>query len=56
MKHLTFKKKYQVQMVIECRPSLIDHLLEELCATAEYENAQIETYSFEEVNESESND
>ena len=47
MKHLTFKKKYTVNMVIECRPSLIDHLLEELCATAQYENALIETYSSE---------
>jgi hypothetical protein len=56
MKHLTFKKKYKVQMVVDCRPSLIDHLLEELCATAQHENALIETYSFEEVNESESDD
>jgi hypothetical protein len=49
MKHLTFKKKYRVQMVIECRPSLIDHLLEELCATAQYENALIETYMSDEL-------
>ena len=54
MKHLTFKKKYHVQMIIECRPSLLEHLLEEICATAKYENAFIQTYSFEEVNESES--
>jgi len=55
MKHLTFKKKYTVNMVIECRPSLIDHLLEELCATAQYENALIETYSYEEVDDSQPN-
>ena len=36
-------------MVIECRPSLIDHLLEELCATAQYENALIETYMSDEL-------
>jgi hypothetical protein len=54
MKHLTFKKKYKVQMVVDCRPSLIDHLLDEFDSTAQYENALIETYSFEEVNESES--
>ena len=47
MKHLTFKKKYRVQMIVECRPSLLDHLLEEICATAQYENAQIDTYSTE---------
>ena len=41
-------------MIIECRPSLLEHLLEEICATAEYENALITKYSFEEVNESES--
>ncbi len=49
MKHLTFKKKYTVNMVIECRPSLIEHLLEEFECTSIYENALIETYSFEEV-------
>ena len=54
-KPLTFKKKYNVQMVVECRPSLIDHLLEELCATAQYENALIETYSYEEVDDSQPN-
>jgi len=41
-------------MVVDCRPSLIDHLLDEFDSTAQYENALIETYSFEEVNESES--
>ncbi len=34
-------------MIVECRPSLLDHLLEEICATAQYENALIETYSSE---------
>lgn len=47
MKHLSFKKKYAVTMIVECRPSLLDHLLEEICATARYENALIETYSSE---------
>ncbi len=52
MKPLTFKKKYRVEMVIECRPSLVDHLLDEFDSTAQYENALIEKYSFEEVDES----
>jgi hypothetical protein len=53
MKHLTFKKKYKVTMILQCRPSLVDHLLDEFDSTAQYENALIETYSFEELNESE---
>ena len=51
MKPLTFKKKYNVQMILECRPSLVDHLLEELCAAAQYENALIEKYSIDELND-----
>jgi len=45
-------------MILQCRPSLVDHLLDEFDCTAQYENALIETYSFEEVDEpkSESND
>ena len=49
MKHLTFKKKYRVNMVVECRPSLVDHLLDELDLTAQYENALIESYNYEEI-------
>lgn len=49
MKHLTFKKKYRVNMVVECRPSLVDHLLDELDSTAQYENALIESYTYEEI-------
>ncbi len=50
MKPLTFKKKYRVEMVVECRPSLVDHLLDELDLTAQYENALIESYTYEEIN------
>ena len=56
MKPLTFKKKYKVTMIVQCRPSLVDHLLDEFDSTAQYENALIETYSFEEVDESKTND
>jgi hypothetical protein len=51
MKPLTFKKKYKVTMIVQCRPSLVDHLLDEFDCTAQYENALIETYSFEELDE-----
>ena len=36
-------------MVVECRPSLVDHLLDELDLTAQYENALIESYNYEEI-------
>ena len=36
-------------MVVECRPSLLDHLLDELDLTAQYENALIESYTYEEI-------
>jgi len=39
-------------MILQCRPSLVDHLLDEFDCTAQYENALIETYSFEEVDDS----
>ena len=41
------RKKFKVEMIVDCKPSLIEHLLEEICATAEYENARIQTYSSE---------
>ena len=34
-------------MILQCRPSLVDHLLDEFDSTAQYENALIETYSSE---------
>ena len=40
------KNKFKVEMIVECRPSLIEHLLEEICATAEYENAQVNQYNY----------
>ena len=51
---MALKKTYKVEMIVDCRPDLLQHLLEEICATAKYENALIQTYSFEEINESES--
>ena len=41
-------------MILQCRPSLVDHLLDEFDSTAQYENALIESYTFKEVDESES--
>ena len=47
LKNKMLKKTYKVEMIVDCKPSLIEHLLEEICATAEYENARIQTYSSE---------
>ena len=44
---MALKKTYKVEMIVDCRPDLLQLLLEELCATAEYENARIQTYSSE---------
>ena len=44
---MALKKTYKVEMIVDCRPELLQLLLEELCATAEYENARIQTYSSE---------
>ena len=40
------KKKFKVEMIVDCKPSLIEHLLEEICATAEYENALVNQYNY----------
>lgn len=42
-------------MIVQCRPSLVDHLLDEFDSTAQYENAAIEKYSYEEVDDSQPN-
>ena len=52
---MTLKKAYKVEMIVDCRPDLLQHLLEEICATADYENARVQTYSSELItNEQES--
>lgn len=47
---MALKKTYKVEMIVECRPDLLQHLLEEICDTAIYENARIQTYSSELIN------
>jgi translation initiation factor IF-1 len=37
------KNKFKVEMIVECRPSLIEHLLEEICASGNgYFNVALE--------------
>lgn len=44
------RKKFKVQMIVDCRPSLIEHLLEEFIATADFENANVNTYTYYGIN------
>ena len=43
---MALKKTYKVEMIVDCKPSLIEHLLEEICATVEFENALVEQYNY----------
>ena len=43
---MALKKKFKVEMIVDCKPSLIEHLLEEICATADYENALVNQYNY----------
>lgn len=43
---MALKKKFKVEMIVDCKPSLIEHLLEEICATVEFENALVEQYNY----------
>lgn len=40
------RKTFKVEMLVDCKPSLIDHLLEEICATVEYENGRVNQYNY----------
>jgi hypothetical protein len=40
------KKKFKVEMIVDCKPSLIEHLLEEFIATADFENANLNSYTY----------
>jgi len=44
------KKKFKVQMIVDCKPSLIEHLLEEFIATADFENANVNSYTYYGIN------
>jgi len=45
------KKKFQVQIIVDCKPSLIEHLLEEFIATADFENANVNSYTYYGIND-----
>lgn len=43
---MALKKKFKVEMIVDCRPDLIEHLLEEICDLAIYENARVNQYNY----------
>lgn len=40
------RKKFKVEMIVDCKPTVIEHLLEEICATVEFENALVNQYNY----------
>ena len=40
------KTKFKVEMTVDCKPSLIEHLLEEICETVSFENALVNQYNY----------
>ena len=50
------RKTFKVEMLVDCKPSLIDHLLEEFIATADFENANITSYTYYGINKQQQND
>jgi hypothetical protein len=40
------RKTFKVEMIVDCKPLVIEHLLEEICATAEFENALVNQYNY----------
>ena len=44
------KKKFKVEMIVDCKPSLIEHLLEQFIETADFENANVNSYTYYGIN------
>jgi len=40
------RKKFKVELIVEVKPLVIEHLLEEFCDTADFENATIHQYNY----------
>lgn len=40
------RKKFKVEMIVDCKPSLIEHLLEEICETVIFENSLVNQYNY----------
>ena len=40
------REKFKVEMIVEAKPLVIEHLMEEICATADFENATVHQYNY----------
>jgi len=40
------KKPFKVEIIVDCRPDLIEYFLEQICDLAEYENARVNQYHY----------
>ena len=40
------RQKFKVELIVEVKPLVIEHLMEEFCDTADFENATIHQYSY----------
>jgi len=46
LKNMQQRKKFKVEMIVDCKPSLIEHLLEEICETVSFENSLVNQYNY----------
>ena len=40
------RQKFKVEMIVEVKPLVVEHLMEEFCATADFENATVHQYNY----------
>lgn len=40
------RQKFKVELIVEVKPLVVEHLMEEFCATADFENATIHQYHY----------
>tara|TARA_R110002012_G_scaffold184971_1_gene351488 strand:- start:53 stop:223 length:171 start_codon:yes stop_codon:yes gene_type:complete len=40
------RQKFKVELIVEVKPLVVEHLMEEFCATADFENATIHQYNY----------
>ena len=46
LKNMQTRQKFKVELIVEVKPLVVEHLMEEFCATADFENATIHQYNY----------
>ena len=46
---MTPSKEYKVTLIIQCRPQMMDVMMDELASTVDYENGTVLTLGYDEV-------